>query len=156
MSRAISLVKKSTLVLLPFLMLNLDVTALHADNTPATSTCVKRPFKEVRVVTPFSITHQPQSKKMLFDDIACGLKWREKQCSSGQGSFDAEALVYDFNTLAEVKVSEATFVQSTAIVSPLGSGLAAFANPAEADKFIAQKGAGKKLTYQEVLLLKFK
>jgi hypothetical protein len=155
MSKTISLLKKSTLVIIPFCMLHLGVTALHADDTPATSTCVKRPFKEVKVVTPFSITHRPQTKKMLFDDIACGLKWREKQCSSGQGNFDAGALVYDFNTLAEIAVSEATFVQSTDVVSPMGSGLVAFASPADADKFIAQKGGGKKLTYQEVLLLKF-
>jgi len=148
--------KKLALLITPFLMLILGAPVLYAGDEPAPSTCAKRPFKEVKTVTPFSITHRPQSKKMLYDDIGCGLKWRAKQCSSGQGNFDSGAIVYDFNTLAEIPVGEATFVQSPAIATPMGSGLAAFANPADADKFLSQKGEGKRLTYQEVLLLEFK
>lgn len=151
MYNSLCLRRQLALFLAPFLMLVLGVTVLNAGEAPATSTCVKRPFKEVKTVTPFSITHRPQSKKMLYDDIACGIKWRDKQCSSGQGNFDAGAIVYDYNTLAEVPVSKATFVQSSALTSPMGSGLAAFASSADADKFLAQKGAGKKMTYQELL-----
>ena len=146
----------AALFLALLLMLVLGTTALYAGDGPATSKCEKHLFKEVKTVTPFSITHRPQSKKMLYDDIVCGLKWRTKQCSSGQGNFDSGAIVYDFNTLAEIPVSEATFVQSTAIASPMGSGLAAFANPVDADKFLSLKGEGKRLTYQEILLLEFK
>jgi len=141
--------KKAFLISLIFLACT---TPLHAEESPAAS-CEKRLFKEVKTVTAFSITHRPQSKKILFDDIGCGLKWREKQCSSGQGSFDSAALVYDFNTLEEITVNKATFVQSPAISSPMGFGLAAFADPAAADKFLTEKGAGKKLTYEELLLL---
>lgn len=156
MLSSLPLRQKLTLIFAPFLLLAMASTLLHAEDAPATAPCEKRSFKEVKAVTPFSITHRPQSKKILYDDIACGLKWRTKQCSSGQGNFDSAAIVYDFNTLAEIPISEATFVQSPTIASPLGSGLAAFTNPADADTFLSQKGDGKKLTYQEVLLLEFK
>lgn len=130
-------------------------TPLRADDSAA-PTCDKRLFKEVKTVSPYSLTHRIKSKKVIYGDIGCGLKWREKQCSSGQGTFDSAAKVYDFNTLAEIEIGKATFVQSTAIPSPMGYGLAAFANPADAAAYLAQKGTGKKLTYQEVLLLDWK
>lgn len=148
--------QKLTLLIATFLLFVLDTGVLHAGDDPAVSTCAKRSFKEVKTVTQFSITHRPQSKKILYDDIACGIKWREKQCSSGQGNFDVGALVYDFNTLAEIPVDKAIFVQSSAILTPMGSGLVAFASPDDADKFLAQKGTGKKMTYQELLSLKQK
>ncbi len=149
------MLKKAALFALP-LALTVYSATLYAADAPATATCEKRPFKEVKVVTPFSLTHRPKSKKMIYDDVGCALKWREKQCSSGQGTFDSDAKVYDFNTLAAIPISEATFVQSPAITSPMGYGLAAFASPAAADAFLAQKGSGKKLTYQEVLQLNWK
>lgn len=149
------MMKPSPIATALLLIVALAAPALHAEDPAAAATCEKCLFKEVKTVTPFAISHRPQAKKMLYDDIACGLKWRAKQCSSGQGNFDSGALVYDFHTLAEIPVNEATFVQSPAIVSPLGSGLAAFANPADADDFLSQKGEGKRLTYQEVLLLDF-
>jgi len=144
--------KKAFLIALAFLACT---TTLRAEEAPSAS-CEKRLFKEVKTVTAFSLTHRPQSKKILFDDIGCGFKWRDKQCSSGQGNFDSAALVYDFNTLEEITIDKATFVQSESISSPMGFGLAAFADPAAADKFIAEKGSGKKLTYEEVLLLDWK
>ena len=156
MDKSLPLRKALTLAIALFPLFSLGVPALHADDTPGVPTCEKRAFKEVKTVTPFSITHRPQAKKMLYDDIACGLKWRGKQCSSGQGNFDSGAVVYDFNTLAEIPVGEATFIQSAGIVSPMGSSLAAFASAADADAFLSQKGEGKRLTYQEVLLLDFK
>ena len=131
-------------------------SALWAGDAPAAApTCQKRPFKEVKSVTPFSLTHRVNSKKIHYDDISCGLKWRTKQCSSIQGGFDTGAMVYDFNTLAEITINQATFVQSPAIQSPMGSGVAAFATQADADAFLAQKGAGKKLSYQELLLIEW-
>ncbi len=146
---------KATIVVFT-LALALCPPALRAGDAPTTPTCVKRSFKAVKTVTPFSITHRINSKKVIYDDIGCALKWREKQCSSGQGTFDAGAKVYDFNTLAEIEISKATFVQSPAVTSPMGFGLVAFANAADADTFLTKKGGGKKLTYQEVLLLNWK
>lgn len=148
--------RPTTIVLALLLLLASASTGLCAEDSQEVAGCAKRLFKEVKTVTPFSVTHRPQSKKILFDDIICGLKWRDKQCSSGQGTFDAAARVYDYNTLAPIPVNEATYVQSPTITSPMGSGLVAFTNAADADKFLAEKGAGKKLTYEEVLLLNAK
>ena len=147
--------KKAILTLTLALLMG-STAALHAGESPATPPCEKRLFKEVKTVTPFSITFRQNSKKVIYDDIGCGLKWREKQCSSGQGAFDSGAIVYDLNTSAEIEISKATFIQSPANLTPMGYGLAVFANPADADAFLAQKGAGKKLTYQELLLLNWK
>ncbi|MDD5757485.1 MAG: nitrous oxide reductase accessory protein NosL [Desulfobulbaceae bacterium] len=138
------------------LILVFSSTGLCAEDAQGVAPCAKRSFKEVKTVTPFSVTHRPQSKKILFDDIICGLKWRDKQCSSGQGAFDAAARVYDYKTLTAIPISKATFVQSPAITSPMGSGLIAFTSAADADQFLAEKGPGKKFTYQEVLRLKVK
>lgn len=129
---------------------------LHAGDSPTTPSCAKRSFKEVKTVTPFSLTHKINGKKVIYDDIGCGLKWREKQCSSGQGTFDAAAKVYDFNTLAAIEIGKATFVQSPGVTSPMGFGLAAFANAADADTFLSQHGGGKRLTYSQLLLLNWK
>lgn len=148
--------KKTTLTSTLLLLCTLASTNLYAEEAATTSTCEKRFFKEVKTVTPFSVTHRPQSKKILFDDIVCGLKWRDKQCSSGQGTFDAAARVYDYHTLTAIPINEAIFVQSPAITSPMGSGLVAFSTAAAADAFLAEKGSGKKLTYEEVLLLNIK
>lgn len=127
---------------------------LNAAEIQTEGACVQHSLKEVKTVTHFAITHRPKSKRILYDDIGCGLKWRKKQCSSIQMSFDTSAVVYDYNTLEEIVVSEATFVQSSEIKSPLGSGLVAFGNPADADAFLnAHAGAGKKLRYQDVVLL---
>jgi len=124
----------------------------HADEGQPAPECVQRNFKEVATVTPYAITFRPKSKRVLYDDIICALKWRKKQCSSIQMSFDGEAIVYDFNTMAEIVVSKATFVQSPEISSPMGSGLAAFADPAAADAFLAAHPAGGKImTYQDLL-----
>lgn len=127
---------------------------LYAAEVLSMAACVQHSFKEVKTVTPFALTHRPKSQKIFYDDIGCGLQWREKQCSSIQMSFDFSALVYDYNTLEEIVVSKATFVQSPRIASPLGLGLIAFTNPADADAFIiAHSAGGKKLSYQDVLLL---
>lgn len=147
---------RKTVIFTLSLSLALCSTTLRAADAVTAATCEKHPFKEVQTFTPFSITVRQNSKKVVYDDLSCGFKWREKQCSSGQGAFDADTVVYDFNTLAEIDIAKATFVQSPAVSAPMGSGLAAFADPAAADAFLAQKGDGKKLTYQEVLLLNWK
>lgn len=127
---------------------------MYAAGGQSDSACVKHSFKEVKTVTHFSLTHRPTTKKILYDDIGCGLKWRKKQCSSIQMSFDSSAIVYDFNTLAEIVVRKATFVMSTDIKTPMGSGLIAFTNSADAEAFISgHSGGGKKLSYEELILL---
>lgn len=146
---------RTALLTLALLLACSPVASAATDAGAGAATCQKRSFKQVKTITPFALVHRPNSKKILYDDIVCGLKWRRKQCSSIQGSFDNGALVHDFNTKAEITIKEATFVISAAIKSPMGSGLAAFASPAAAESFVAQHPGSKKLSYTELLLIEW-
>jgi hypothetical protein len=143
-----------TLALALSLLLTCSLPALAASDGRTTApSCQKRSAKEVKTVTPFTLSHRPNSKKVLYDDIVCGLKWRQKQCSSIQAAFDGGATVYDFNTKAEITINTATFVLSPAIKSPMSSGLAAFTTPAAAEAFVAKNPGAKQLSYPQLLLL---
>lgn len=139
---------QSTLLL--FLLIFSSSGSVLAAEPPA-GACVERSFKQVKVVTPFSLTHRPQAKTILYDDISCGLKWREKQCTTAQINFDANAMVYDYYNSTAIAIKDAVFVRANTVKSPMGSGLLAFANNENAEKFLAEKGSGKKMSFEELL-----
>ncbi len=104
----------------------------------------------------YSVVQLDTKKPVSFDDIGHAVLWREDQCTAIQMSFDATAKVYDFNTQEELDISGAYFLRSPDIKSPGGSGIAAFKDKQSAEKFISEKGGGKVLTYDDLLLLNLK
>lgn len=94
---------------------------------------------------------------LSFDDIGCAVTWRDKQCATDQASFDGSAKAHDYLTGAEVLFVNAYFVRAPGIInSPLGYGIVAFAERASAEKFAADKGAGKPITFSELVALGLK
>lgn len=81
----------------------------------------------------------------MFDDIGCLVRWlREPGAPEGLAPF-----VADFSTGDWLRAEEAVFVQSSDLPTPMGSGLAAFADREAAGKRARELG-GRLLSWHEV------
>lgn len=88
----------------------------------------------------------PDGDYLLFDDIGDLAQHQTKQ----ELPVGTRFFVYDYEDSEEwLAAEEATFVQSTAIHSPMGSGLAAFRDRARAEAVAAELGATL-LSFEEV------
>jgi len=81
-----------------------------------------------------------------FDDLGCLLK----DLKAGPGSQQPAAFAVDFGNREWVNVNEAYYVQSPAIVTPMGSGVIAFKERSEAEKTAARYG-GRVLNFEELV-----
>jgi len=81
-----------------------------------------------------------------FDDIGCMLRFVKEHGVKGQ----VEAyFVGDYNTHSWLDARRATYVKSSALPSPMGSGLAAFKDRPEAEA-LAAKYQGRLLGFDDL------
>jgi copper chaperone NosL len=82
---------------------------------------------------------------LVFDDIGEMIFVLQEE-----GLNDRRVWVHDANTLEWINGTEAFFVASDDVVTPMGSGVTAFAEKADADTFAAEN-AGKVMMWEEML-----
>lgn len=85
-------------------------------------------------------------KPLKFDDLGDLYVWLGKNGRDQVGA----AYVRDFHTKEWVELDKATYVYNQAIKTPMSFGVVSFAKETDADKFIQEQGAGKKLTAKEL------
>jgi copper chaperone NosL len=82
----------------------------------------------------------------LFDDIGELIEWRRKHPSLQVRI----SYVHDHTTKQWIRADSATFVKSPAVASPMGHGIAAFANAQQAAAFEHASG-GEIRTFEELI-----
>lgn len=84
-------------------------------------------------------------RALKFDDIGDMLAYH-----ASRPEVEVQAwFVHDQPTESWLAAEAATFVHASAIASPMGHGIAAFADPAEAEAYAAEIG-GEALTFEEI------
>ena len=91
--------------------------------------------------------------KVTFDDIGCAIIWRNLQSAMDQTAFDSTALARDFNDLSTVIMSQAHYVLSKKLKTPIGFGIAAFSDKGSAKAFIKESGSGNLMSYRDLIKL---
>lgn len=90
-----------------------------------------------------------------FSDIGCAILMREEMCAMETMKFENSAVVRDFFTGEETLMSAAYYAVGTGVPTPLGTDIVAFANEEDAERFVREKGSGKVMRYNDLLLMKF-
>lgn len=85
-------------------------------------------------------------KPLKFDDIGDMYVWLKK---NGSGAVGAK-FVRDYNSKEWVELEKATFVYDKSNKTPMAFGVYSFKNEQDADKFIKEKGVGKKMTAKDL------
>jgi copper chaperone NosL len=86
-----------------------------------------------------------------FCDIGCAVQSRNNECATRQMIFDGNAIVYDFLSGEAVTVEKAFFAFRSAFRTPMGYGIVAFKDKAEAEKFAAEHGKVKVVRWFELV-----
>jgi copper chaperone NosL len=81
----------------------------------------------------------------VFDDLGEMLQSRRE---SGEDS--RQVWVHDWSSSEWIDGTTATYVRSAPELTPMGTGIVAFAQPDDADAFIAERG-GERLSWDEAL-----
>ncbi len=94
---------------------------------------------------------QTKSEPESFDTIGSALQWRDEQCPIHQNAFDIGAMAFDYFTGEAIPVRDAVYVKGAGVLEPAEHDIIAFKDRAAADDFIAGKGKGQSLTFEDVL-----
>lgn len=86
-----------------------------------------------------------------FDDIGCAVQSRNNERAARQMTFDSNAVVYDYLTEEAVPAEKAYFAFKTDVRTPMGSGIVAFKDKAQAEKFAAEHGKVKVIRWFELV-----
>jgi copper chaperone NosL len=86
-----------------------------------------------------------------FDDIGCAVASRNNECATRQMTFDSNAVVYDYLTEEAVPAERAFFVLKTDVRTPMGYGIVAFKDKAQAEKFAGEHGKAKVVRWFELI-----
>ena len=89
-----------------------------------------------------------------YDDIGCALISRNGECATRQMTFDSNAIVYDYLTVEEVPAEKAFFAFKSSAWTPMGYGIVAFKDKAQAEKFAAEHGKVKVVRWFELVDMK--
>lgn len=93
--------------------------------------------------------------EVSVNDIGCAVIQRNEFCAMEMVEFDNTAEAHDYFTEEAVKLRGSFFVVDSGVKTPLDSGIVAFKNKESAEKFIAEQGRGKVVTFDELVNLKF-
>lgn len=104
----------------------------------------------------FSVVDAKSPEKAAFDDIGCALLWREDLCASKLMRFESNAEVFDYYTAEPVIIEDAYFVIDSGVKTPMEYGIIAFKNKQGAERFVAETGKGKVVTYGKLPVPKVK
>jgi len=83
---------------------------------------------------------------LKFDDIGCFARWE----ASASGTTLRGRWVHDRPTEAWIDANTATFSQVRDLITPMGSGIAAFKAASDADVLVAERG-GERLSWDAIL-----
>lgn len=86
-----------------------------------------------------------------FCDIGCAIESRNNECATRQMTFDSNAVVYDLATGEAVAAEKAFFAFKSSFRTPMGYGIVAFKDKAQAEKFAAENGKVKVIRWFELV-----
>ncbi|MEK6742643.1 MAG: nitrous oxide reductase accessory protein NosL [Nitrospirota bacterium] len=89
-----------------------------------------------------------------YDDIGCAVMSRNGECATRQSFFDGIAIVFDFVTGEQVPAEKAFFAFKSSFRTPMGYGIVAFRDKAQAEKFAAEHGKVKVVKWFELVDMK--
>lgn len=124
--------------------------AAEAQKTPACAQCnmkVTDAEKKVSVYLPNVSGMGPSH----FCDIGCAVQSRNNECATRQMTFDSNAVVHDFLTGEALPAENAFFAFKSTFRTPMGYGIVAFKDKAEAEKFAAEHGKVKVIRWFELV-----
>lgn len=129
-----------------FLLCSCPALLLSCTTLPGNKSTASAPLsvpKERHLVTQ---THDTPS---AFDDMTEALKWRDSQCLLHQSGFDRTAIVRDYLSGEKIRVTDATYVKGSDVVTPSGGDIISFSERAAADDFAKVHG-GQVFSYDEL------
>jgi len=132
------------------------VTAGRADDQKKPAVCSVCNMKVSEAGKKFSV-ELPNVSGMgpaSFCDIGCALISRNSECATRQSTFDSNAIVYDLMTGEQVPAEKAFFAYKSSFRTPMGYGIVAFKDKAEAEKFAAEHGKAKVVRWFELVDMK--
>jgi len=143
--------------LFPFLFFLAVIVALaaagRADDRKKQAVCSVCNMKVNEAEKKFSVA-LPNVKGMgpsAYDDIGCAVMSRNNECATRQMTFDSNAIVYDFVTGEQVPAEKAFFAFKTSFRTPMGYGIVAFKDKAQAEKFAEEHGKAKVVRWFELV-----
>jgi copper chaperone NosL len=89
-----------------------------------------------------------------YDDIGCAVISRNGECATRQMTFDSNAIVYDLVTGEAVPAEKAFFAFKSSFRTPMGYGIVAFKDKAQAEMFSAEHGKVKVVRWFELVDMK--
>ncbi|MHB8844533.1 MAG: nitrous oxide reductase accessory protein NosL [Nitrospirota bacterium] len=146
------MVSRSLIIALLF-SLFLSAGAAFAAEAQKTPVCAQCNMKVTDAEKKASVS-LPNVKGMgpsHFCDIGCAVQSRNNECATRQMIFDGNAIVYDFLTGEAVPAEKAFFVFKSSFRTPMGYGVVAFKDKAEAEKFAAEHGKAKVIKWFELV-----
>ena len=139
-----------------FVLIVAAAAAVRADDKARPSVCSVCNMKVNEAEKKFSVA-LPNVKGMgpsAYDDIGCAVMSRNNECATRQMTFDSNAIVYDFVTGEQVPAEKAFFAFKTSFRTPMGYGIVAFKDKAQAEKFAAEHGKAKVVRWFELVDMK--
>jgi copper chaperone NosL len=146
------MLRKHPLVLIiPILLLaTLTVYAAEQKKAAVCSYC-NRMINEADRKFSVSLPNVKGMGPSTFDDIGCAVASRNNECATRQMTFDGNAVVYDYLTEEAVPAEKAFFVFKADVRTPMGYGIVAFKDKAQAEKFAAEHGKVKVARWFELV-----
>jgi copper chaperone NosL len=124
--------------------------AAEAQKSAACAVCSMKVTESSKTFTAYL----PNVKGMgpsHFCDIGCAVQSRNNECATRQMVFDGNAVVYDYLSGETVPVEKAFFAFKSTLRTPMGYGIVAFKNKAEAEKFALEHGKVKVIRWFELV-----
>ena len=143
-------------IILFFILMAAMGVVVRADDKIKPAVCsvcnmkISETGKKFSVVLPNVSGMGPAS----FCDIGCALISRNSECATRQMTFDSNAIVYDLATGEAVPAEKAFFAYKSSFRTPMGYGIVAFKDKAEAEKFAAEHGKVKVVRWFELVDMK--
>jgi len=148
--------RSRTLLLFSLALVIATVNAGRADDRKDQPVCSECNMKITEKNKKFSVV-LPSVKGMgpsSYDDVGCAVGSRNKECATRQMTFDSNAVVYDHVTGEAVPAEKAFFAFKSSAWTPMGYGIVAFKDRGEAEKFAAEHGKVKVVTWSELVDMK--
>ncbi|XID94737.1 nitrous oxide reductase accessory protein NosL [Paenibacillaceae bacterium WGS1546] len=87
-----------------------------------------------------------EGKTYKFDDLGCMNEWKRKNAATEIGM----DYVRDYNDMEWIEFAKATYVYDASIRTPMAYGIVSFKDKADAEAFIAEHGAGKLMSAEDL------
>lgn len=149
--------RRSLFPILLFVVLICTMAAVgRAEDKSKPSVCSVCNMKISEAERKFSVV-LPNAEGMgpaSYDDIGCAVMSRNGECATRQATFDSIAIVYDFVTGEAVPAEKAFFAFKTSFRTPMGYGIVAFRDKAQAEKFAAEHGKVNVVKWFELVDMK--